>query len=372
MTVEEMKTIAGPWLSNDRHELILRASCFVRGWDACPHTTANARIVQQLIAGMRWIWLVYGRPIVAWHHIERTGRFNSYPRPGTDDTATRAPFAVCPVTGRVAYRDDFGVPRGTGGYHPHSGNDIHAPIGRAIRAPFAGLAVAHTDDWFAGRSVGLVGAEGFVRNSHLSRFAHLGYVRAGAVIGYVGQTGDALTPHDHFSWHPWNVPDPLHVAPSGFTTRPRRDRSLSVPESRCAPRPERRHGEDARRRRDRHRPAARRPAGGLAVPRWAELPLRPVVPAGTDNAIFRLGDSMAVRLPRIDWAIDQPAKEREWLPVLRSTSVAGDTDSRWLSVNPGQVSMALVRLHVAPRGHRNARPPGIAAGGGGRSRALRS
>ena len=29
MTVEEMKTIAGPWLSNDRHELILRARCFV-------------------------------------------------------------------------------------------------------------------------------------------------------------------------------------------------------------------------------------------------------------------------------------------------------------------------------------------------------
>ncbi len=51
-------------------------------------------------------------------------------------------------------------------------------------------------------------------------------------------------------------------------------------------------------------------------PRWAELPLQPVEPAGTDNAIFRLGDTMAVRLPRIHWAIDQPAKEREWLPVL--------------------------------------------------------
>ena len=216
MTVQEMKTIAGPWLSNDRHELILRAECFVHGWDACAHTTANTRTVQQLIAGMRWIWLMYGRPIVAWHHILRTGRFNSYARPGTDDTATRAPFALCPVRGTVAYRDDFGVPRGTGGYHPHSGNDIHAPIGRAIRAPFAGLAVAHTDGWFAGRSVGLIGREGFVRNAHLSRFAHLGYVRAGVVIGYVGRTGDALTPHDHFSWHPWSVPDPPHVAPSGF------------------------------------------------------------------------------------------------------------------------------------------------------------
>jgi murein DD-endopeptidase MepM/ murein hydrolase activator NlpD len=36
------------------------------------------------------------------------------------------------------------------------------------------------------------------------------------VIGYVGQTGDALTPHNHFEWHPWTVPNPLHTAPSGF------------------------------------------------------------------------------------------------------------------------------------------------------------
>jgi hypothetical protein len=216
MTVQEMKTIAGPWLSNDRNELILSPSCFVDGWDACPHTTANSRIVQQLIAGMRWIWLIYGRPEAAWRHVVRTRRFDSYPRPGTDDTATRTPFSVCPVKGPVSYQDDFGEPRTTGGYHPHEGNDIHAPIGRAIRAPFAGLAVAHRDTWFAGRSVGLVGSEGFVRNAHLSRFAHLGYVHAGAVIGYVGDSGDARSSHDHFEWHPWNVPDPLHVAPSGF------------------------------------------------------------------------------------------------------------------------------------------------------------
>ena len=217
MTVQEMRMIAGPWLSNDRHELILDPDCFVHGWDACPHKTANTRSSQQLVAGMRWIWLIYGRPIAAWRHIVRTNRFDSYPRPGTDTTATKAPFSTCPVKGTVAYRDDFGIPRGTGGYHPHSGNDIHAPIGRAIRAPFDGLAVAHTDDWFAGRSVGLIGSEGFVRNAHLSRFAHLGYVLAGTVIGYVGHTGDAQTPHDHFQWHPWTVPDPLHVAPSGFS-----------------------------------------------------------------------------------------------------------------------------------------------------------
>jgi Peptidase family M23 len=216
MTLQEMRSVDGPDLGNDRDGLILRSSCFIHGWDACKRKMANARIIQQLVAGMRWIWWVYGHPVTAWRQIERTGRFNSYARPGTDDTPTRHPFAMCPVAGTVSYQDDFGRRRTTGGYHPHSGNDVHAPIGRVIRAPFAGLAIAHTDTWFGGRSVGLVGAEGFVRNAHLSRFGHLGYVQAGAVIGYVGMTGDALTPHDHFEWHPWNVPTPLHVAPTGF------------------------------------------------------------------------------------------------------------------------------------------------------------
>jgi hypothetical protein len=217
MTVQELKEIAGPWLSNDRDELILDPVCFVSGWDACPHTTANARIMQQLIAGMRWIWLNFGRPSAAWAHIVRTGRFTSYPRPGTDDTATKSPLNRCPVDGQVGYQDDFGEPRGVGGYHPHSGNDIGAPTGRAIRAPFSGLAVAHSDGWFAGRYVIVVGREGIVHNAHLSRFGHLGYVTSGTIIGYVGASGDARDAHDHFEWHPWNVPDRLHVSPLGFS-----------------------------------------------------------------------------------------------------------------------------------------------------------
>lgn len=51
-------------------------------------------------------------------------------------------------------------------------------------------------------------------------------------------------------------------------------------------------------------------------PHWAALPLEPVPSAGTDNAIYRLGHDMTVRLPRIDWAIGQADKEREWLPKL--------------------------------------------------------
>lgn len=51
-------------------------------------------------------------------------------------------------------------------------------------------------------------------------------------------------------------------------------------------------------------------------PQWARLPIMPVASAGTDNAIYRLGDKMAVRLPRIDWAIGQIEKEHKWLPKL--------------------------------------------------------
>jgi aminoglycoside phosphotransferase (APT) family kinase protein len=55
---------------------------------------------------------------------------------------------------------------------------------------------------------------------------------------------------------------------------------------------------------------------GEQFPEWADLSLVAVEPAGTDNAIFRLGQAMAVRLPRIGWASDQPEKEFAWLPRL--------------------------------------------------------
>ena len=51
-------------------------------------------------------------------------------------------------------------------------------------------------------------------------------------------------------------------------------------------------------------------------PQWADLPIKRLESAGTDNAIYRLGDEMAVRLPRIHWAIEQVDKEHRWLPKL--------------------------------------------------------
>jgi aminoglycoside phosphotransferase (APT) family kinase protein len=51
-------------------------------------------------------------------------------------------------------------------------------------------------------------------------------------------------------------------------------------------------------------------------PRWSGLPLRRVASAGTDNALYRLGDDLAVRLPRIARAAGQVRKDARWLPRL--------------------------------------------------------
>jgi aminoglycoside phosphotransferase (APT) family kinase protein len=51
-------------------------------------------------------------------------------------------------------------------------------------------------------------------------------------------------------------------------------------------------------------------------PGWARLPLHRVEPSGTDNAIFRLGDELSVRIPRRDGATTPGGKELEWLPRL--------------------------------------------------------
>ena len=60
-------------------------------------------------------------------------------------------------------------------------------------------------------------------------------------------------------------------------------------------------------------------------PQWANLPIEPAHSAGTGNALYRLGDDMVVRLPRIPSAVGQVDKEQKWLPRLaprsyRSTS----------------------------------------------------
>ncbi|MGO9083110.1 MAG: phosphotransferase, partial [Streptosporangiaceae bacterium] len=73
--------------------------------------------------------------------------------------------------------------------------------------------------------------------------------------------------------------------------------------------------QDARRP-GRHRRRAGTAAAGGPVPQWAGLPVEPVASYGTDHDIYRIGDGLSARLPRIEWATRQAAHEARWLPRL--------------------------------------------------------
>ena len=51
-------------------------------------------------------------------------------------------------------------------------------------------------------------------------------------------------------------------------------------------------------------------------PQWAGRPVRRLASSGTDNAMFRLGDDLVVRLPRIHWASGGVDHEAQWLPQV--------------------------------------------------------
>ncbi|CAL9627998.1 hypothetical protein SUDANB132_06030 [Streptomyces sp. enrichment culture] len=53
-----------------------------------------------------------------------------------------------------------------------------------------------------------------------------------------------------------------------------------------------------------------------SFPRWAGLPVRRLRSSGTENAMFRLGTELVVRLPRHPGAVGSVAHEQRWLPRL--------------------------------------------------------
>ena len=52
------------------------------------------------------------------------------------------------------------------------------------------------------------------------------------------------------------------------------------------------------------------------LPQFAALPVRRVASGGTENAVFRLGDDLALRLPLTPGGVGGLLKEIRWLPVL--------------------------------------------------------
>jgi len=51
-------------------------------------------------------------------------------------------------------------------------------------------------------------------------------------------------------------------------------------------------------------------------PQWAGLAIEPVLPRGTDNALYRLGDRMVARLPRREHNVKTLQRELRWLPRI--------------------------------------------------------
>jgi len=114
---------------------------------------------------------------------------------------------VFPVYGAASYTNTFGAPRANTGWH--HGEDIFAPLGAPILAVANGI--VYSVGW---NDVGglrlwlqdLAGNEFYY--AHLSAFSPLAVngaqVRAGEVLGFMGNTGDAEhTPyHLHFEIHP--------------------------------------------------------------------------------------------------------------------------------------------------------------------------
>jgi aminoglycoside phosphotransferase (APT) family kinase protein len=60
-----------------------------------------------------------------------------------------------------------------------------------------------------------------------------------------------------------------------------------------------------------------------AMPGHADLPVRRLDASGSTNPLFRLGDSLLVRLPRQPGGSDTIAKEARWMPVLEPWLLVG-------------------------------------------------
>lgn len=110
---------------------------------------------------------------------------------------------VCPIgEAAVGFSDTWGAPRSGG--RQHQGVDIIGPKGTPLLAVVDGVASSREME-LGGHTIHFVGADG--NNyfyGHLDAYGTLGAVRAGDIIGYMGETGNARssTPHLHFEIRP--------------------------------------------------------------------------------------------------------------------------------------------------------------------------
>ena len=146
------------------------------------------------------------------------GKPNVPPEPGVLPPVIRRPPVgiapkltpgryVFPVYGQSSFTNTFGAPRASTGWH--HGEDIFAPLGAPILAVTDGVVYSVGWNDVGGYRLWLRDRQGNqFYYAHLSAFSPLAVngaqVRAGDVLGFMGNSGDAQgTPyHVHFEFHP--------------------------------------------------------------------------------------------------------------------------------------------------------------------------
>ncbi|GAA4009600.1 M23 family metallopeptidase [Deinococcus rubellus] len=140
-----------------------------------------------LTAGLYFVW-----PLV--QQAQRYAALLSAPLP----TPSSLPL---PLPG-VRFADTWGGARSQG--RRHEGVDIFAPRNTPVRATTRGKVLNVGPDTLGGRTVMLLGPGGARHYyAHLERYAKLkrgDWVKAGAVVGYVGDSGNAAGTPTHLHY----------------------------------------------------------------------------------------------------------------------------------------------------------------------------
>jgi hypothetical protein len=122
--------------------------------------------------------------------------------------AAIAGFGHFPVAGPATWSDDWLEARFGPPFHLHQGNDIFAPRGTPVRAPYDGVVRFASED-AGGNAAYLTVPDGtYYYMAHLDsfskKFSSGAAVKQGDVVGYTGDTGNASggATHVHFEIHP--------------------------------------------------------------------------------------------------------------------------------------------------------------------------
>jgi murein DD-endopeptidase MepM/ murein hydrolase activator NlpD len=133
------------------------------------------------------------------------GGNGSFPGGGGNDYA--GPGWICPTGSSPApFADTWGAPRSGG--RRHQGVDMIGQRGIPVLAVVDGVAEPKTNV-LGGTTIWFSGVDGHkYYYAHLDKYGQLGSVKAGTVIGFLGQTGNAQfsIAHLHFEIHPFGGP----------------------------------------------------------------------------------------------------------------------------------------------------------------------